>query len=220
VFRSGRLTQARLNQIMKRAEATPHNLRIVAKACLILPADLMAWFVAGQDPECRDPLMVELAWKINALRADKAAENYARVEAAANGGKKGKRVVKKDPLGGPDAVEETVEDVLPAAWAIEKLDQMAADSVWEIAPNAEQAEELHRMMRELTPTPLLTSGVDEVEVSNGGLNHGEGHVELTHGGLGNGVEGVIDPVAVGVEGEDCEVQVDCVFHDQSLTDPE
>lgn len=160
MFRSGRLTRARLNQIMRRAEATPHNLRVVAKACLILPQDLLAWFAAGQDPKCTDPLMVELAWKINELRADVAARNYARIEAAASGGTKRKTVTKLGTTGEP-SVEEHVEDVLPAAWAIEKIDQLAAASHWEISPDAQQAEELHRMMAELTPTPLLTDGSDQ-----------------------------------------------------------
>lgn len=156
MFRSGLLTQRRVEQIVKRAEATPHNLRIVAKACSILPQDLLAWFAAGQDPACTNPQMVDLAWRINCLRADVAARNYARIEAAANGGTKRKRVVKADAAGVVEAVEEHVETVLPAAWAIEKIDALAAASHWEISPDAEQAAELHRMMKELTPTPLLT----------------------------------------------------------------
>lgn len=165
MFRSGLLTQRRVEQIIKRAEATPHNLRIVAKACSILPQDLLAWFAAGQDPACTNPQMVDLAWRINCLRADVAARNYARIEAAATGGKKTKTVTKPNPytvengVESPElkpVVEVTVEDVLPAAWAIEKIDALAAASHWEISPDAEQAAELHRMMKELTPTPLLT----------------------------------------------------------------
>ncbi len=159
MFRSGLLTQRRVEQIVKRAEATPHNLRVVAKACGILPQDLLAWFAAGQDPACTNPQMRELAWRINCLRADVAARNYARIEAAANGGKKTKTVTRPGPkVEGEEPapiVETTVEDVLPAAWAIEKIEEMASASYWEISPDAEQAEELHRMMRELTPTPLL-----------------------------------------------------------------
>jgi hypothetical protein len=202
MFRSGRLTKARLNQILRRAEATPHNLRVVAKACMILPQDLLAWFAAGQDPQCTDPLMVELAWEINKLRADVAARTYARIEAAATGGKKTKTVTKPHPLAleaGREEddtfkpiVEVTVEDVLPAAWAIEKIDALAAASHWEISPDAEQAEELHRMMRELAPTPLLPSGVDEVVVPDLVLHPNQGDVEVAP--LGD----VVD--VVGVEG--------------------
>lgn len=195
MFRSGRLTKARLNQILRRAEATPHNLRVVAKACMILPQDLLAWFAAGQDPQCSDPLMVELAWEINKLRADVAARNYARIEAAANGGKKTKTVTKPNPLaleaGGdasafPPVVEVTVEDVLPAAWAIEKIDALAGASHWEISPDAQQAEELHRMMRELTPTPLLTEGLNGPDRPLLGEPAPEGDVEPEPDPAGNG----------------------------------
>lgn len=163
MFRSGRLDRRRLNQILARAEKTPHNLRAVAKACMILPQDLLAWFAIGQDPKSQgDPsktIYVELAWKINELRADVAARNYARIEAAANGGTKTKTVTKPNAENPAEPIiEVTVEDVLPAAWAIEKIEELASASHWEISPDAEQAEELHRMMAELTPTPLLTEG--------------------------------------------------------------
>lgn len=153
MFRSGPLTRRRLNSILEKAARHPHNLKAVAKACMIYPADLLAWYAAGQDPDCRDPLMVELAWKIAELRFDKSAENYERIVAAADGGKKEKQTIKAD--GG---LEVTTEDVLPAAWAVEKLEQLAAESPWEISPNAEQAADLHALMRELHPTPLLTDG--------------------------------------------------------------
>jgi len=208
MFRSGRLTRARLNQILRRAEATPHNLRVVAKACMILPQDLLAWFAAGQDPKCTDPLMVELAWKINELRADVAARNYARIEAAANGGTK-RKVVSKPKTDGEGTFDEvTVEDVLPQAWAIEKIDALAAASHWEISPDAEQAEELHRMMQALSPTPLLPAG-----------EPGAGPVELDRrvapgpvlGGDGVGVAGD-GPNGLGGDGRR--------VHDQTLTDLE
>lgn len=198
MFRSGILTQARVNQIVKRAEATPHNLRIVAKACSVLPQDLLAWFAAGQDPACKFPLMVELAWRINGLRADVAARNYARIEAAANGGKKTKTVTKPNPytvengVESPElkpVVEVTVEDVLPAAWAIEKIDALAAASHWEISPDAQQAEELHRMMQELTPTPLLTEGEPPMPID-----------DPSDGGEGD-LAGVDDPERPGAEAD-------------------
>lgn len=216
MFRSGILTQRRVEQIVKRAEATPHNLRIVAKACSILPQDLLAWFAAGQDPACTNPQMAELAWRINGLRADCAARNYARIEAAANGGKKRKEVTEAD-----GSVQRTEEDVLPQAWAIEQIEKLAAASHWEIAPDAEQADELHRMMRELAPTPLLTSG-PEARVAAGvedsllddppgaapfpgaeGLRPQEGQGEVPAGAVGGDVGG----------GDD-------VVHTQTLTEPE
>jgi hypothetical protein len=104
--------------------------------------------------------MSELAWKVAEARFELAAENYERVIAAANGGKKRKRVTKAD-----GSVERTVEDVLPAAWAVEKIDAMAKASPWEISPNAEQAAELQKMMAELQPTPLLTEGAAGPESS-------------------------------------------------------
>lgn len=152
MFRSGRLTRARLSQILKWVNRTPHNLRAVAKACNIYPADLMAWYVAGQDPNCRDPIMAELAWRVAEIRGEAVAKNYERIVAAADGGKKTKVINR------PNGKEVTEEDVLPAAWAIEKLEQMAAESPWEITPNAEQAEDLYQMMKGLEPTPLLTEG--------------------------------------------------------------
>lgn len=153
MFRSGRLTRARMNQILKWVERMPHNLRAVAKACSIYPADLLAWYAAGQDPECRDPLMAELAWRVAEIRGEAAAKNYERVVAAAEGGKKLKVITKPD--GGKETVEE---DVLPAAWAIEKIDKLAEESPWEISPNQQQADDLYNMMKELEPTPLLTEG--------------------------------------------------------------
>jgi hypothetical protein len=136
VFRSGRLTRRRLDQVLRWVEKLPHNLKAVAKACNIYPADLMAWYVAGQDPDCRDPLMAELAWKVAEIRGERAAQNYARLETLAGEGH---------------------------FQAIERLDAVADQSAWEISPNAEQADELHRMMRELQPTPLLPSGEGAAE---------------------------------------------------------
>lgn len=240
MFRSGPLTRTRLNQIMRRAEATPHNLRVVAKACLILPADLLAWFAAGQDPQCRDPLMVELAWKINELRADVAARNYARIEAAASGGKRRKVVTEDDGTS-----QHTEEDVLPAAWAIEKIDQLAAASHWEISPDAQQAEELHRMMQDLSPTPLLgeglkpEGGIPAIRPLAGG--DGSGEVELREGGGHGPVNGgvhaaggganldIAEKHGVGVsapdnlvagEGTQLDAKLDDVFHSQNIADPE
>jgi len=153
MFRSGRLTEARVDQIVKWVERMPHNLRAVAKACRVYPPDLLAWYAAGQDLECTDRWMVQLAWEIDRIRADRAAKNYARIEAAADGGTKRKVVKKAD-----GAIEETIEDVLPASWAIERIEEMNQASPWEICPTGDQAEELHRMMAELEPTPLLTEG--------------------------------------------------------------
>jgi len=162
VFRSGPLTRARLTAILAKVEKHPHNLRAVAKACAIYPADLMAWYVAGQDPDCKNRLMSELAWRIGEIRFERAARNLERIEAAANGGTKRKVVTKPTADGAGETEEVTVEDVLPAAWAIEKLEEMQAASHWEISPNAEQADELHRMMAELAPTPLLPAAPDEL----------------------------------------------------------
>jgi hypothetical protein len=215
VFRSGILTQARVNQIVKRAEATPHNLRIVAKACSVLPQDLLAWFAAGQDPACKSPLMVELAWRINGLRADVAARNYARIEAAANGGTKRKTVKKADAAGVVEAVEEHVETVLPAAWAIEKIDALAAASHWEISPDAQQAEELHRMMQELSPTPLLTAGPD---AEPAGVPHSE--AGLVDSGPSVAPPGPRREVGCFGEGNPEEQSGNDSEHDQSLTGPE
>jgi len=134
LFRSGRLTRARLSQIIGWVEKLPHNLKAVAKACNIYPSDLMAWYAAGQDPQCRDLLMVELAWKVAEIRGRKAAENYARIETLANDGD---------------------------FKAVEKLEALSEASAWEISPDAQQATELHALMAELTPTPLLTNGPDE-----------------------------------------------------------
>lgn len=209
MFRSGLLTQRRVEQIVKRAEATPHNLRIVAKACSILPQDLLAWFAAGQDPKCTNPQMVDLAWRINCLRADAAARNYARIEAAANGGKKRKEVTESD-----GTVQTTEEDVLPAAWAITKIEELASASHWEIAPDAEQAEELHAMMRELTPTPLLQSGDSPpLPVANVALNETEPVADASLELLPSGREGLEAAADLPV------TEVDPV-HTQNLTDPE
>lgn len=134
MFRSGRLTRARLNQIVGWVEKLPHNLKAVAKACNIYPSDLMAWYAAGQDPACKDPLMAELAWKIAEIRGNKAAENFARIEVLASEGD---------------------------FRAVEKLEEMSTASAWEISPDNEQAAELHKMLGTLTPTPLLTNGPDE-----------------------------------------------------------
>lgn len=210
MFRSGPLTRNRLNQIMRRAEATPHNLKVVAKACLILPQDLLAWFAAGQDPKCRDPLMVELAWKINELRADVAARNYARIEAAASGGKKTKEVTEND-----GTKQVTVEDVLPAAWAIDRIDTLAAASHWEVSPDADQLEELHQMMGALAPTPLLTSGVPEVEVADGVDDVAQGDL------VKEGAKLVIGNVpGQGIHESDEVGEKSVVVHDQTLTGPE
>lgn len=117
---------------------------------MIYPADLMAWYIAGQDPACADPLMVELAWSIAEARGEAAARNYERIIAAADGGVKKKTVIR------PNGDEETtIEEVLAQSWAIEKLDELQQASHWEISPNQEQAAELHRLMAELKPTPLL-----------------------------------------------------------------
>lgn len=134
MFRSGALTRRRLNSILEKATKHPHNLKAVAKACMIYPADLLAWYAAGQDPACKDPLMAELAWKIAELRFEKSAENFHRLETLAGEGH---------------------------YQAIEKIEQLSAESHWEISPDAEQANELHKMMAELTPTPLLTDGSDQ-----------------------------------------------------------
>jgi hypothetical protein len=161
LFRSGRLTKARLNQILRWVERLPHDLKAVAKACNIYPSDLLAWYAAGQDPDCRDLLMVELSWKIAEIRAERKAENYERIVAAASVGKKVKIVEKENSNPDLPPTKEThTEDVLPAAWAIEKLDALSNASAWEISPDNEQAAELHRMLGELTPTPLLTDGHD------------------------------------------------------------
>lgn len=131
MFRSGRLTRARLNQILGWVEKLPHNLKAVAKACNIYPSDLMAWYAAGQDPQCKDPLMAELAWRVAEIRGRKAAENFERIETLAREGD---------------------------FRAVEKLEALSEASVWEISPDNEQAAELHKMLGELTPTPLLTVG--------------------------------------------------------------
>lgn len=206
MFRSGRLTATRLNQIMRWVERMPHNLKAVAKACNIYPADLMAWYLAGQDPDCRDPLMTELAWRIAEVRAEAAARNYERIVAAADGGTK-RKVVSKPKTDGEGAFEETtIEDVLPAAWAIERLEKMAEASVWEISPNAEQAAELHAMMRELEPTPLLPSGeADDPKPRQGIAALDEGGVEVlgVDGGEGGSPQvGVRPAVSLDVGGQD------------------
>jgi hypothetical protein len=157
-FRSGHLTRELLDEILELVTQLPHDLKGVARACGIYPADLLAWFAVGQDPQCIDPLMAELSRAVSRARFALAAANYARVVAAANGSTKRKTVTKP----GGD-VEETVEDVLPQAWAVEKLDALQAASPWEISPNADQADELHKMMRELEPTPLLTEGATVLE---------------------------------------------------------
>src|SRR5690606_35435999 len=217
MFRSGRLTRPRLNQILKRAEATPHNLRIVAKACLILPQDLLAWFAAGQDPRCLDPLMVELAWRINELRADVAARNYARIEAAAAGGKKTKRIVRADADGVVESVEMQEETVLPAAWAIEKIDALAAASHWEISPDAQQAEDLHQMMVALEPTPLLP---EVAGVEGPPLPPEVGPSLVPDGGIGTGGPAPEGDEALIAEAERVVEKVGedgvVVVHDQSL----
>jgi hypothetical protein len=153
MFRSGPLNRARLEQIMRWVVRMPHDLKSVAKACNIYPADLLAWYAIGLDPDCKSPMMAELAWRVNEARAEAKVANYERIVAAASIGKK----ENPDP-DRPPTKEVHTEDVLPAAWAIEKLDKLASESAWEISPNNEQADELHKMMKELEPTPLLTDG--------------------------------------------------------------
>lgn len=195
MFRSGRLTRTRLNQILGWVEKLPHNLKAVAKACNIYPSDLMAWYAAGQDPTCRDPLMAELAWRVAEIRGQKAAENYARIEVLATEGD---------------------------FKAVEKLEEMSEASAWEISPDNEQAAELHKMLAALEPTPLLGSGVDEVVVEDRVLDPIQGDVELGAGPVG-GV-GVVPVRGEGeperVVGEDGEGEINVVFHDQTLTGPE
>jgi len=197
VFRSGRLTRTRLNQIVGWVEKLPHNLKAVAKACNIYPSDLMAWYAAGQDPQCKDPLMVELAWKVAEIRGTKAAQNYARIETLASEGD---------------------------FKAVEKLEEMSEASAWEISPDAEQAEELHRMMQALAPTPLLGSG--EPGQFTGSATAVDGVPEQSaeagaFGDLGPALGGAVDdgrpgeggPLLVGDGG-------DGALHDQTLTPPE
>jgi len=140
LFRSGRLTEARVDQIVKWVERMPHNLRAVAKACRVYPPDLLAWYAAGQDLECTDRWMVQLAWEIDRIRADKAARNYERLETLADTGH---------------------------FQAIEKLESLGEASPWEICPTGEQAAELHAMMRELAPTPLLAEAKTESPSATG-----------------------------------------------------
>lgn len=162
MFRSGRLTRARLNQVLKWVERMPHNLRAVAKACNIYPADLLTWYIMGQDPNCKDPVLVELSWRVAELRGEEAAKNYERVVAAAGVRKKVKVVTR--PNGDTEVTEE---EVLPAAWAIDKIDHMAEKSHWEVSPNSDQAEDLYNLMKELHPTPLLTAGPETPDTGEG-----------------------------------------------------
>lgn len=159
--RSGLLTQVRVNQICRWVEKLPNDLKKVAKACNIYPADLLYWYALGQTYDCPEPLCAELAWRIAEIRANKAARNQARIEAAADGGKKIKTVSK--PRTGEDAslppiVETTEEDVLPAAWAIERLEKQANESAWEIAPNDDIAEDLIHAFESSKAVPILTEG--------------------------------------------------------------
>lgn len=151
--RSGRLTPARVSRIIGWVEKMPNDLRKVARACNIYPADLLYWYALGQTYDCPDPYAAELAWRISEIRGLKAAENQARIEAAANGGKKTKQVTKAD-----GDVEVTEEDVLPAAWAIERLEQQAAESPFEISPNDDLAKDLIDAFESSREIPLLTSG--------------------------------------------------------------
>jgi hypothetical protein len=153
--RSGRLTQGRVNQIVSWVEKMPNDLRKVARACNIYPADLLYWYALGQTYDCPDPYAAELAWRISEIRGLKAAENQARLEAAANGGTKKKKVVK------PNGEEElTEEDVLPAAWAIERLEKQASESPFEISPNDDLAKDLINAFESSREIPLLTEGAD------------------------------------------------------------
>ncbi len=157
--RSGLLTQRRVDQICRWVEKLPNDLKKVAKACNIYPADLLYWYALGQTYDCPDPYAAELAWRIAEIRGEKAAENQLRIEAAANGGRKRKTVTKPNPENPADPiVEETEEDVLPAAWAIERLEKQANESAWEIAPNDDIAEDLINAFASSKEIPLLTEG--------------------------------------------------------------
>jgi hypothetical protein len=161
VLRSGRLTQSRVNQIVSWVEKIPNDLRKVARACNIYPADLLYWYALGQAYDCPDPYAAELAWRISEIRGNKAAENQRRIEAAANGGKKTKTLIKPNPeTRVPEVVEVTEEDVLPAAWAIERLEKQAAESPFEISPNDDLAKDLINAFESSREVPLLTSGED------------------------------------------------------------
>jgi hypothetical protein len=134
-FRSGPLTAVKLARLLAWVEKMPHDLKRAARASNLYPTDVITWFAAGQDPDCRNPYYAELAWKVAEIRGAKSAENYARLEALAEQGD---------------------------FKAIEKIDQKSDESLWELSPDNSQAEELNRVLRSHEPVPLLPAGqVDE-----------------------------------------------------------
>jgi hypothetical protein len=136
-FRSGALTRIKLNRLLAWIERMPHDLKRAARASGFYPTDVITWFAAGQDPDCRNPLYAELAWRVAEIRGEKSAENYARLEALAAEGD---------------------------FRAIEKIEEKADASLWEISPDNEQAEELSRVLRSAEPTPLLPAGAPDEAV--------------------------------------------------------
>lgn len=159
--RSGALTRVRVEQICRWVERLPNDLPKVARACLIYPADLLYWFALGQTYDCPQPLAAELAWRVNVIRAKKASVNQKRIERGARGGRKVKEVFEIDPdTKEPILTEKVVEAVLPAQWAIERLEQQAAESSWELSPNDDVARDLVAAFEATKATPLLSEGRD------------------------------------------------------------
>lgn len=130
-FRSGSLTRVKLNRLLSWIEKMPHDLKRAARASNLYPTDVITWHLAGQDPDCREPLYAELAWKVAEIRGAKSAENYARLEALAGQGD---------------------------FRAIEKIEQKADVSLWELSPDNEQAEQLNLVLRSNEPILMLPTG--------------------------------------------------------------
>ena len=80
-------------------------LHRAAKAAGFRPSDVWLWYNAGQRNDCASPLYAALAWEVDQIRAERAAKNAERVEAAADRGE---------------------------PWAIQRLDDALDAEPWEV----------------------------------------------------------------------------------------
>ena len=143
-FRSGPLTRVKLDRLLRWVERMPHDLKRAARAANLYPADVITWYAAGQDPQCRDPLYAELSWRVAEIRGERAAANYARLESLAEAGN---------------------------MTAVAALEAKADASLWELSPDNEQAAALAKHLSECAPIPLLPETVPDAGPDDGLAEH-------------------------------------------------
>ena len=105
------------------------SLRRASMAAGYPPEHVQTWLLHGRDPRCTSPLCATLAFEAAQIEAKKEAQYHRRIKAAASGGSKTTKTTR------PGGDEETkVEEVLPAQWAIERLEKRLDASEWGIFP--------------------------------------------------------------------------------------